>query len=60
MIKIVVATDGQKINDSLDIDKPTLKECALVVYRLEQIIQDLISREFESEFEVREGDFAKD
>lgn len=60
MIKIAVATDGKKISDSIDIKKPTLNECALVCYRLDQIKQDLLNREFESEFEVRDGDFAED
>lgn len=54
----MVATDGKKIQDSLDVEKPTLSECALIVYRLEQIISDLVNRDFETEFEISEGDFA--
>lgn len=58
MIKVMVATDGKKIHDSFDIEKPTLSECALIVYRLEQIIADLLDKEFETEFEVSSGDYA--
>jgi len=55
MIKLGISTDGKKVFDSLDVNKPTLKECALVVYRLEQIKEDLINREFKSELEVSEN-----
>ncbi len=60
MIKIELGTDGKDVFDSIEIDKPTLKECAIINYRLDQIKQDLINREFKSKFEVREGDFAED
>ena len=58
MINIQIATDGKEVFDKVNINNPTLKECALVVYYLEKYIQDLIDREFESKAEVREGDFA--
>lgn len=59
MIKVTVETDGKEVFDSLEIDKPTLNECSLIKFRLDQIKQDLINRDFESKFEVREGDFAE-
>ncbi len=58
MIKISLGTDGKRVFDEMDIDKPTLKECSLIVFRLEQIKLELLARDFKSEFEVREGDFA--
>ncbi len=60
MIKIEVKTDGKEVFDSMEIDEPSLIECSLMVFRLEQIKQELIAREFKSKFEVREGDFAHD
>lgn len=60
MIKIKLETDGKEVLDSMEIDEPTLKECSLMVFRLEQIKQELLAREFKSKFEVREGDFADD
>jgi len=55
MIKLGISTDGKKVFDSLEVDKPTLKECALIVYRLEQIKENLINRDFVSELEVSEN-----
>ncbi len=55
MIKLGILTDGKKVFDSLDVDKPTLKECALIVYRLEQIKENLINRDFVSELEISEN-----
>jgi hypothetical protein len=60
MIKITLGTDGKEIFDSIEIHEPTLKECAIINFRLDQIKQDIINREFESKFEVSEGDFSED
>lgn len=57
MIKFEVKTDGKDLFDSFDEDKPTLEEVALIVLRLEQIKQYLLSKEFESKFESKSGDF---
>lgn len=54
MIKLGIKTDGKKVYDSYEEDKPTIKEVALILYRLEQFKLDLLSKEFESEFEVSE------
>jgi len=59
MIKITIGTNGKKVFDSIEVDKPTLEECAIINFKLDQIKQDLINRDFESEFEVREGDFSE-
>lgn len=60
MIKITLGTDGKDVFDSIEINDPTLKEWAIINFRLDQIKQDLINREFESKFEVSEGDFSED
>lgn len=57
MIEISISTDGKKVADSLKVDNPTLGECSLMVFRLEEIKQEILARDFKSEFEVREGDF---
>lgn len=54
MIEIKIRTDGKRIFDAYDEDNPTLKETALIIYRLEQMKLELLSKEFESEFEVSE------
>lgn len=58
MISIAVKTDGQDIADEIKTDKPTLEECALINLRLDQMKKELMSMEFKSKFEVREGSFA--
>ena len=47
MIKIIVATDGDKVIDTLKKKNETLEEVSVVVYRLEQMIQRLINLKFE-------------
>lgn len=54
MIRIRIETNGSKIADSYEEDKPTLKEVALIIYRLEQMKLDLLSKEFDSELEISE------
>ena len=54
MIQIVIKTDGKDILDSVDNKDCTLEETALVVYRLEQIKNILLDKEFDSKFEVSE------
>ena len=54
MIEVHIKTDGKDILDSLDHKDCSLKEVALVVYRLEQIKRELLAKEFESKFEVSE------
>lgn len=58
MIKIQIATNGKEVFDSFDEDNMTLNECALTIYKLEQMKLELLSREFESKEEVRTGDLA--
>ena len=58
MIKITIGTDGKDIFDSYEDENLTLNECALMVFRLEEIKQHLLSKEFENKFEVKEGSFA--
>lgn len=53
MIDIQIKTDGKKVLDYYNEDKPTLKEVSLVIYRMEQMKLNLLSKEFKSEFEVR-------
>ena len=60
MIEFNVKTDGKDLVDEFHEEKPTLEEVALIILRLEQIKQYLLSKEFKSKFEVREGSFAED
>ncbi len=52
MIQVTIKTNGTEVFDSYDEAKPTMKEVALMVYRLEEIKLRLMSKEFESKFEV--------
>jgi len=54
MIDLHIKTDGEHIYDSLNNKDCTLKETALVVYRLEELKLRLLEKEFESKFEVSE------
>ncbi len=54
MIDIQIKTDGKRVFDSYNEDKPTLKEVSLVIYRLEQMKLNFLSKEFDSEFEISE------
>ena len=54
MIEIRIKTDGKKVFDSFNEENPTLKETALINYRLDQIKLELLSKEFDSELEVSE------
>ena len=58
MIKITIGTDGKDIFDSYEDKDLTLNECAIMVFRLEEIKQHLLSKEFKNKFEVKEGSFA--
>ncbi len=60
MINIGIKTDGKEVADSYEEKKPTLEECALMVYRLEEIKQFLLSKEFEDKFRIDEGSFAEE
>ena len=59
-IKIELQTDGKDLMDSYEEDEPTLNECALIVFRLEEIKKYLLSKDFENKFEVRKGSFVED
>lgn len=52
MINLQIKTDGKDVMDSLDNSDCTLEETAIVVYRLEQMKQTLIEKEFKSKFMV--------
>ena len=54
MIKLIIETNGENIIDQLNNKNCTLLETSLVVYRLEQIKQELLEKEFEDEFNVTE------
>jgi len=55
MIELTIKTDGKDVYDSYDETEPTIKEVGLVLLRLEQIKWLLINKQFESKFEVSEG-----
>ena len=57
MIKFNVATDGKELMDSFEEEKPTLNEVSLILLRIEQLKLFLLSKEFESKFEVKSGSF---
>jgi len=55
MIKLSIQTDGQKVVDNFKFKDVTLKEVALVLYRLEEIKLRLLTEfEFKSEFEFEQ------
>lgn len=53
MIKIIVATDGEKVIDSSSMKDITLSEASVVVYRLEQVIQNLLNLKFTDSVEYK-------
>ena len=57
MIKLLIQTDGKDIQDSFSQNKVTLEEVALVIMRLEEMKKYLLTLEFESKFEYKEGCF---
>lgn len=54
MIKIEIATNGEKIYDSFEKENTTLLENSLVIRKLEEIKLELLDLEYESEVEVSE------
>jgi hypothetical protein len=60
MIKLSIETNGKDIADAFEEYKPTLQECAFIIYRMKEIEKYLLEKEFESKFEVKEGCFAED
>ncbi len=60
MIEINIKTNGKEVLDDIKEDQPTLQETALMVLRLEQTKQYLLSIEFKSKWEIREGSFQED
>jgi len=56
MIKIVIATDGEKVLDSFKKKNSTLLENSLVLRRLEEIKVKLLGIEYDSELEVKEDE----
>ena len=55
MIKLEIKTNGKDIGDSFVENEVTLEECALIIFRMEEIKQYLLSKDFETKFKV-EGD----
>ena len=56
MIEIRIKTDGKEVLDAMNNKNCTLEETAIVLYRLEQIKQKLLDKEFESIEEISEED----
>ena len=56
MIKIGIAIQDGKIYDEMDKKDTNLEEVSVVVFRLEQIKQELLSIKFKSEFEASSND----
>lgn len=54
MIKIQILAIGDKIEDSFSTKDTTLIENSFVIRRLEEIKQQLLDIDYESEFEVKE------
>jgi len=54
MIKIELTTDGINVFDSFKHENTTLLENAIILRRLEEIKQELLSFEYESKFEAKE------
>jgi len=58
MIKLSIQTDGKEVSDSFSQEKVTLEEVALVIMRLEEMKKYLLTLEFDSKFEYKDGCFA--
>ena len=54
MIKIQIIAEGEKVADSFSKKNTTLIENAVVIRRLEEIKQELLDIEYDSEFESQE------
>ena len=54
MIDIHIIAKGNKVVENVKISDTTLVENALVLRRIEEIKQDLLNKEYASEFEARE------
>ena len=54
MIKIQILAEGEKVADSFTKKNTTLIENAIVIRRLEEIKQQLLEIEYDSEFEAQE------
>lgn len=55
MIKITIATDGEKVLDSVETKDTTLLENSIVLRRLEQIKQELLDIGYDNDREVTHG-----
>ncbi len=53
MIKIQILANGEQVADSFSTKDTTLIENAVVLRRLEEIKQELLDIEYDSELEVR-------
>lgn len=53
MIKINIYSNGKQILDSLETDKTTLSENALIIRRLEELKQKLLSMEYKNNLEIK-------
>lgn len=56
MIEIYLKTNGKDILDKYGEKDVTLVECALIIYRLEEIKLRLLDKEFDAKFEVKEDE----
>lgn len=54
MIEVKIAAKGNKVIDTLVTDEITLKEAALIVYKLEELKLEILKRGFKSDLEVIE------
>lgn len=54
MIKIIIATDGEKVLDTFKDKNVTLLEVRVTLLRLKQIEQKLIDKQFDNDFESEE------
>ena len=54
MIAYTIKTNGEQIEEEYQDKKPTLKEVALIIYKLEELKLKLLSMKFRSKFLVRE------
>ncbi len=54
MIKIQILAEGERVADSFTKNNTTLIENAVVIRRLEEIKQELLDIEYNSEFEAQE------
>jgi hypothetical protein len=52
MIRYCIEANGEDVLDSYDEDKVTLSEASLIIFRMEELKQRLLSKDFKNKFKM--------